>query len=85
MCCSAPVCADLTISTWDQEWLEVNFKPALFVAMPWLFLSNNVVVDKGLAQEVVTLRSQGLSFEVIAATRNERIANRSVCYSHHSA
>lgn len=70
--------SDYMFSTWEHKWLTANFKPSLFAALPWLLLPGNLVVCKELAQDIATGRSQGLSFRVIANSRNERVANRSV-------
>lgn len=74
--CIAACPADFTFSTWDQAWLEENFKASLLTALPWEFLPGNVVVAKTLMEEICRLRSQGISFDVIASTRNERLSNR---------
>lgn len=74
--CVAACPADYTFSTWDQVWLEKNFKASLLTALPWVFLPHNVVVAKTLMEEICRLRSQGISFDVIASTRNERLSNR---------
>jgi hypothetical protein len=74
--CAACCCTDCKFGTWDTEWLDLNFKPSLLVALPWVFLPGHVVVSKSLVHEVNTLRSQGISFDLIAATLNERVANR---------
>lgn len=68
--------ADYTFSTWDKAWLEVNFKPALLTALPWVFLPGNVVVSRSLMENITSLRVNGMSFESIAKTRNKSLANK---------
>lgn len=68
--------ADYTFSTWDPDWLQLNFRPALFNALPWVWLPGKTVVERALVDNIARLRSQGLSFEVIASSRNEEVANR---------
>jgi hypothetical protein len=68
--------ADYTFSTWDKTWLQVNFKPALLTALPWVFLPGNVVVSRSLMENITSLRVNGMSFESIAKTRNRSLANK---------
>jgi hypothetical protein len=68
--------ADYTFSTWDKKWLDLNFKPALYTALPWVFLPGNVVVSRGLLENIISLRVNGMSFEAIAKTRNKTLANK---------
>jgi hypothetical protein len=68
--------ADYNFSTWDQKWLEVNFTPALKTALPWVFLSENVVVARSLVEYITSLKVTGMSFENIAKARNKAVANK---------
>eukprot|EP00775_Hariotina_reticulata_P012129 gene12129-12267_t len=67
---------DYTFSTWNVKWMELNFSPALFEAMPWILLPGNSIADRSLVNHIVRMRSQGLSFEVISSSRNEEVASR---------
>jgi hypothetical protein len=68
--------ADYTFSTWNVKWMELNFSPALFEALPWTLLPGKSIMDRSLVNHIVRMRSQGLSFEVISSSRNEEVASR---------
>jgi hypothetical protein len=68
--------ADYSFSTWDKDWLRLNFLPSLFAVLPWVFLPNSVTVARPLVDSITRLRSQGVSFDTIASSRNEEVANK---------
>lgn len=64
-----------SFSTFDETWLDLNFKPALFTALPWVFLPGDVMVSRSLLENIIPQRVNGMSFEAICKNRNKILAN----------
>lgn len=71
LCCAVLVravflCVDYTFSSLDYDFLEMNFTPALFENLPWVWVpGSRTVVGRKLLHAVSMLRQGGMSFEAI--------------------
>jgi hypothetical protein len=49
------------------DFLHLNFRPSLFAAVGWVWMPGTKLVVGCTLVDITAIRSQGLSFEVIAA------------------
>jgi hypothetical protein len=79
-CPAAALPPDYYFSTWDVGYLQANFYPAIFEALPLVWLPDNTCVERRLVDHIVRQRSMGVSLGRIAAERNEAVASRWGCF-----
>jgi hypothetical protein len=68
--------ADFYFDTRDVDFMNKNFHSAVWAELPFAQLSKFQGISRTLADLLVIERSYGVSFERIAATRNEVVANK---------
>lgn len=66
--------AAYTFATSSQEFLEANFMPAIFSAVPFTWTEKDQLVGRQLSEAVESQRTQGASFDAIAQQYNEQAA-----------
>ena len=81
----APSAGDAAVykfPTSSREFLEANFLPAIFSALPFTWTEKNQLVGRQLSDAVEFQRTQGMSFEAISQQYNEQAARRVVDIIH---
>lgn len=66
--------ATYKFATTSREFLEANFEPAIFSALPFTWTEKGQLVGRQLSDMVDSQRTNGTSFEAIAQQYNQQAA-----------
>jgi hypothetical protein len=67
----------------DQNFLDLNFEPALQEQLPWAYISHKSGVSTKLVDMIGRNRSNGVAISMVTAIRNSAVAKRCVGFSVH--